>query len=436
VELRPYQSALIERVRQAFREGANAPLMVLPTGGGKTVCFVFISRSAAERGKRILILAHRIELIDQICGALRQFDVAPDIIASGYPRATSHICVASVQTLGRRLKGDLPQFDLIVCDEAHHVATSKNSKDGNTWGKVLARWPEAKRLGVTATPLRLDGRGLGFFFDRLLEGPSVAELTALGHLAPCRVFAPPAEAVSKVGIRGGEFIGEEAERIVNTRVITGSALDHYRRYGDGQRALAFTISISHAADIAAEFRAAGYEAVYLSGMTATSMRRAVVADFQAGNIQVLASCDLFSEGFDCPGAQVGIMLRPTMSLSLHCQQVGRILRPFPGKTHALLLDHVGNTERHGLPDQDREWTLSEDRLKKKAMGSKTCPQCYAALPQSMSVCPECGHIFSVSEEREIEQVEGDLREITRASVIEQLKLPGFESKWGNRNERG
>lgn len=423
VVLREYQQDLLEKVRSAYRSKIQRVLMVLPTGAGKTVCFSAISEGAASRGSRVLILAHRIELIDQICESLEQFSLKADVVAPGYDRCDSHVCVASVQSMVGRL-GSEPAPDMIICDEAHHVATStKHASGANSWGRIFRHWPEARHLGVTATPLRLDGRGLGEFFDEIIVGPQVPELMAMGHLAPCRIFAPPTVTMEGVGSVAGDYNQKETEQRVNQRAITGDAVAHYRKHADGKRALIFAISIDHAKNIAEQFREGGYKSVSLSGDTAKPIRRAVVHAFHSGELQVLVSCDLFSEGFDCPGAEVGIMLRPTKSLGLYRQQVGRILRPAPQKI-ATLLDHVGNTLTNGLPDEPIEWALSMDGKKRKtSVGVKVCPGCYAAIPQSAKTCPECGFVFTATGGREIDHIEGSLEEITEETRALRRRRP-------------
>ncbi|MDA8120759.1 MAG: DEAD/DEAH box helicase [Gammaproteobacteria bacterium] len=406
ISLRPYQSAGIAQIREAFGVlRKRAPLYVLPTGGGKTLTFATIAHGAAAKGNRVYILSHRVELVDQISDALDISGTPHGYIAAGYPKYKHACMIASVPTLLRRLDKVAPP-DLIVVDEAHHSVSS-------TWARILTHWPNAKLLGVTATPLRASGEGLGKIFDHLIVGPSIADLTAQGYLAAARVFAPPTVDTSGLHTRAGDFVAKESEALLDTPSVTGDALSHYRKHADGLPALAFCVSVRHAKHLAEQFRAAGYPAMELDGGTAREVRRGAVSDFRAGRIKVLTSCDLFSEGFDCPGVHVGIMLRPTQSLALHCQQIGRILRPCEGKTHAIILDHAGNTQRHGLPDTAREWTLDgEDRApKKKSISVKVCPACWSALPPTRSRCDQCGFEF-VSKPREIDEREGELAEIT------------------------
>lgn len=413
ITLRHHQSQDIHRIRDAFANGAQAPLYVLPTGGGKTVTFSSIAHSSEQRGKRVLILAHRIELVDQIVRTLNQFDVRPDILAAGYTRMTGPkranvpVTVASVDTLIRRL-ADYPSPTLIICDEAHHVAPN------NKWSTIFRAFPQAKRLGVTATPIRLDGHGLGHHFDRMILGPTYQELIEMGHLVRLRVFAPPLVDISKLHSRAGDYKKEETEALLDRPSITGDALSHYREHANGKPALAFCTSVAHAYHVAEQFRAGGVVALALDGGTDSEVRRRAVADFRAGHIRVLASCDLFSEGFDVPGVHCGILLRPTQSMSLYLQQCGRIARPELGKPYGVILDHVGNA-KFGLPDETRPWELTSDIVQRKKLTARPahiCPKCWAASPFRSTRCVECGYAFETKGRIVIKTRQGKLLELT------------------------
>ncbi|MHB8272784.1 helicase-related protein [Bradyrhizobium sp.] len=384
-----------------------------------TTVFAAIAESSEKRGKRVLILCHRIELVDQIVERLKEFNVTPDIIAASYQRSGGRdrvgnraVAVASVQTLIRRMDTYAPPT-LTVADEAHHFS------EGNTFSQIVRKYHTAKLLGVTATAVRTDGRGLGSHFDKLIVGPNVAELTALGFLAPARIFAPPTVDTSGLHIRMGDFKPEENEALMDAPAITGSALAHYRQHANGLPALIFCTSVAHAHHVADQFRKDHIDAIALDGGTDKELRRMAVKDFRDGKIKVLASCDLFSEGFDVPGVHCGIFLRPTASFGLHLQQFGRILRPAPGKSHAICLDHTGNTQRHGLPSDPHEWTLAGDtekRKKKPAPGIRVCPKCFAASPARASVCVECGTAFEVKPRQNVEEREGELVELTAEQI--------------------
>ncbi len=412
IQLRDYQSRAVEAVRDAYRNGARAPLLVAPTGAGKTVMFSYVASSTAARGNRVLILAHRRELIRQASRKLRETGVPHGIIAPGHTATRDAVQVASVQTLGRRLSD--PRYeapDLIVIDEAHHAVAGQ-------WATVCQAYPNARLLGVTATPERLDGRGLGVTaggaFDAMVMGPTVAELVEGGFLTPSRVFAP-AEApdLSGVRTRGGDY---EAAGLANAMVkpkIVGDAVNHYARHAAGQPAILFSPSVAHAEAMAEAFRAAGFKAVSASGASDISVRDAAIAGLGTGAVQVLCSCDLISEGLDVPAVSAVILMRPTKSLGLFLQQVGRGLRPAPGKSHLLILDHAGNTLKHGLPETPREWTLEGRKKKAKkddAPPARQCPKCFAVHAPAPA-CLMCGHTYEVAK-REIQHVEGELSELS------------------------
>mgnify|MGYP006266350001 CR=1 FL=1 len=409
--LRTYQTRAISDLRIAYRQGARAPLLVLPTGAGKTVVFAEIVRAASERGRRALVLVHRRELILQASAKLQLAGVEHGIIAAGFNLSSHPVQVASVQTLVRRLQQIDWQPDLIVIDEAHHAAAG-------SWERVLSHWPDAYRLGVSATPVRLDGRGLSDAFDHLVLGPSVADLIECKFLTPARIYAPPVVAdLSAVRIRAGDYANDQAAAAMDRPSVTGDAIDHYQRLAGAQQAIAFCCSVAHANSVCAAFLAAGIRAVLLLGTTEN--RDQIVADFGAGLVQILVTVDVVSEGFDVPAASCAILLRPTQSESLYLQQVGRVLRPAPGKPHAVILDHVGNVHRHGFPDDHREWTLDDARkrvrtLSGQAPSVRTCEQCFAAF-KPQPICPVCGAITQPSA-REIKQCEGELQELNRQAI--------------------
>ena len=409
IQLYDYQRAMITALREQYRTGARAPLLVSPTGSGKTVLFSAITKATAAKGKLVTILAHRQELIEQISTALHEFSVPHGIIAPG-ERITGHpVQVASVFSLARRLhRYHAP--DLLILDEAHHAIV------GSTWGKITAAYTGARLLGVTATPIRLDGSGLGQIFDRLVCGPATADLIGMGRLSRLSVYAPPGVDTAGIHTRMGDFVRDELLAAVDKPKITGDAVLHYRKLAPGRRAVAFCVSIEHAKHVAADFMAAGFCAVSVDGTLDKSVRKGIINDFKAGTIKVLTSCDLISEGFDCPGIEVGISLRPTQSQGLWRQQVGRCLRISEGKERALILDHAGNSIRLGVPGltPEPEWSLAgTDKATKsdRAVGVRVCPKCFSAGRSGAPTCTACGFAYPV-ESRKVESVVGELHELT------------------------
>jgi len=413
VQLRPYQDRAIDDLRHAYRAGSCAPLLCLPTGGGKTVIFTAIAQATAAKGLNVLILVHRRELLRQASAKLRDVGLQHGTIAAGLPFTSDQVQVASVQTLVRRLSRIDWQPSLIIIDEAHHAVAG-------SWERVLSHWPNAYRLGVSATPCRLDGRGLGNAFDTLVLGPSVADLTRFKYLAEARIYAPPVIAdLGTLHTRAGDYATDEAADAMDRPTVTGDAVDHYQKHAAGQPAIAFCCNTKHAASVAAQFQAAGINAATLLGTNKPEERDQLVANLASGRLQVLVAVDVVSEGFDCPGASVAILLRPTKSESLYLQQVGRVLRPKPDGSKALILDHVGNVMRHGFPDDARTWSLADGLRRAKATSAaptvRTCPSCYAAF-KPQPTCPVCGADCAPKAKRGMAQVDGELQEIRRYQI--------------------
>ena len=421
MELRPYQNQLANDIRGAFGSGANRPLAVSPTGSGKTVLFSYITSQVLKRGSRVIIVAHRREILDQISATLKCVGVPHGFIQAGKSTSTQPAMIASIQTLARRLD-TIPAPDLVIIDEAHHSVSK-------SYVQMFAAWPTAKFIGVTATPERLDGKGLGTMFDRMVMGPSVQWLIDNGFLAQ-PVYYAPREVVdlSQVHTVAGDFDRSEAEEIVDTPRITGDAVTHYVRFCNRQRAVAFCISVAHAQHVADTFNSCGIPSASIDGTLDPEVRKQRVEDLTAGKILVLTSCELISEGFDLPAVNAAILLRPTHSLSMHLQQVGRALRPYPGKTNAIILDHVGNCLRHGLAEQERDWDLSgrEKRLKKSSLvETKQCSKCFAIF--AGTVCPQCGSQREIAV-REIEEVDGELQRLSIEDISKKREERREEGK--------
>lgn len=427
--LRHYQQQAISDLRGAYRDGARAPLLVMPTGAGKTCVMAEIMRSLAARGRSAFVLVHRRELIAQTSRKLDLAGVDHGIIAAGVTGANASIQVASVQTLARRLAGVTTSPDLVLIDEAHHATAG-------SWARVLGHWPGALRLGVTATPVRLDGRGLSAVFDRLVHGPSVADLVFTGFLCPAKIYAPPMRAdLHKLVTRAGDYAAGDAAERLDRPTVTGDAIEHYQRLAKAQPAIVFCCTTQHAEHVAVSFRAAGHTAATLLGSTQPEQRDRLVQQFAAGDLKLLVTVDVISEGFDVPAASCAILLRPTASLGLYLQQVGRVLRPAEGKPHAVILDHVGNVHRHGFPDDHRDWSL-DDRLRTGRGGNsqpapsvRICPQCFAAFKPA-PVCPCCGAHCAPEPKRAMRQVDGELQELKRINA--QIRA---EEQHRNRQQR-
>lgn len=419
IKLRPYQQKAIDEARSAYREGVRAVLFQLPTGGGKTVTASTVVHGAAQKRNAVWWLTHRRELATQASQTFHALGIPHGVVQSGYvsdPRAL--IQVASIQTIAKRI-GQVPEPALMVFDEAHHIGAA-------SWDNLFRAFPRAKILGLTATPWRLDGQGLGRWFDRMIEGPTTRQLIEERSLCEFRLFAPSRPDLTGVGTVAGEYNRGALAAAMDKPAIVGDAICHYRRLCLGKRAVVFAAGVENSRHIVAQFLAAGIPAEHVDGAMPTNERDAAVERFRRGETLILSNADLFGEGFDVPAIEAVILLRPTKSLSLYLQQVGRALRPMEGKAEAIILDHAGNSLTHGLPDDVRAWSLDdrEKRAKREASESpvRQCTECFYVYRPAPK-CPQCGHTPPVVA-REIEQIEGTLQEVKRIEQIEKRREVG------------
>lgn len=445
--LRPYQVEAIEALRSKYREGKKAPLLVLPTGAGKTYTFAFMTKSAAERGRKVLIVVHRAELLDQASRSLKALGVDHGLIAPKHYGESDSVAVGSILTILKRVMFKPMHFDFIIFDEGHHATAS-------TWKRLLVHFPKAHVLGVTATPIRLDGKGLGLssdgIYDSLVVGPSVGELIQMGHLVKPVVFAPPSDLdLTGLRTRFGDYSQKQLAERTDKPSITGCAVEHYQKLAPGEPAIVFCASIEHAQHVSESFNQAGFSSSVIHGKLTDHERRHQVEGLSSGRIKVLTSVDIVSEGFDLPICSVAVLLRKTQSLGLYMQQVGRVLRPAPGKTRALILDHVGNSLIHGLVQDNREWSLEGVSKRKRSLNDdedsisiRQCKNCFAVFEQALK-CPECGFI-PPPKQRKVEQRDGVLEELTpevierarRAKRIEEGQAKTYEDLLALQHKRG
>jgi len=418
IEDRAYQDDIILQARANIRDGINAQLIQSPTGSGKTVLVAKMLKTAASRNYRSWFNVHRRELVKQSVRTLTEsagIDVG--IVAAGFPGNRHNLIqVCSIGTLKGRRKL-LQNPSLIIWDEAHHLAAS-------SWADIFDAYPNAAHIGLTATPERLDGTGLGKYFKRMILGPSVAWLIEQGYLSPYRMFAPATPDLTGVHMIGGDYNKKELSAAMNASTVTGDVISHYQKHADGKRMVLFAWSIEASMMLAQRFNAAGIAAAHVDGDTDNTTRDSIIEDFKAGRIKVMSNVDLFGEGFDVPAIEAVALCRPTQSLAVYLQQVGRALRPSPGKEYAIILDHAGNCRRFGMPDDDREWTL-EGRKRGKARDDaapiRQCVRCYAVMSASVDTCKYCGYKF-IAAPREIEQVDGDLQEIEIKRIAREERL--------------
>ncbi len=395
---------MMARVGEALRNHRRV-LLESPTGSGKTLLASTMVQGAAAKGRRVLWLAHRTELIAQTSRTFETLGIEHGFMAAGMPlNRNQSVYIGSIGSIMSRLAGMQP-FDLVIADEAHRSISK-------TWQTVLGVLDPRWIIGLSATPCRLDGRGLGENFDTIVHGEPVAALIQGGFLSPFKVYAPSTIDLTGVRTTAGDYNAADIAAASDKPVITGSAVEHYQRLTPGARAVVFCTAVAHAEHVAKAFNDAGIAARSIDGTMGKDDRGAIIGSFVRGDTLVLTSCDLVSEGFDVPGIECAISLRPTKSLSLWLQQVGRALRFVPGKT-AIILDHAGNTERHGFPDEPREWTLDAKvkRKREAALSVKTCKRCFTVY-RPARVCPGCG-LEMETIGRELEHVDGVLVEAQR-----------------------
>lgn len=406
-ELRDYQSKAIDDTREAYQNGYKAPCIVLPTGSGKSVVAGAIISSANSKSNRVVFVVHRQELAKQIDKTLRGFGIQAGFIMSGVkPDPDNPIQIASIGTLRNRLSL-YKEPNLIIFDECQHCLA-------NQWLQVREAWRNAKILGLTATPCRLDGKPLRKFFDKLVIGPTVKELIAFGALTPYDYYAPSVVDMSGMTHNQTDYTADSLSMFSAKREVIGDNIEQYKKLAMGKRNIVFACNVKHSIEIVARYNDAGIPAAHLDGDTPQKEREDILDKFARGEILVLSNVELFGEGFDLPSIEVVSLLRPTLSTSLYLQQVGRALRPCPqlNKERAIILDHVGNYERHGMPDDDREWTLKGGLVKRTTAKStepvvrvQRCPECFFAHSPAKK-CPRCGHIYK--NENGVKEIAGEL----------------------------
>ena len=393
--LRPYQIDVIDRLEAQIAMGRRRILLVAPTGAGKTVLASEIISRRVEEGA--LVLAHRRELITQTSKKLYDVGIDHGIIQAGFPtRPDVAVQVASVQTLHARAvrtsRIEPPPAGLVIVDEAHHAPA-------DTYQAILRQYPDSILVGLTATPCRGDGRGLGKIFETMIECPQVAELIKGGYLVPSRVYAPSRPDLSGVKIDRGDYVQNQLAARVNTQQLVGDIVTHWCKLADRRKTVVFACGVRHSVHIRDQFRAGGIWAEHIDGTTPAEERDLILARLVSGSVDVVCNAMVLTEGWDCPSASCLILARPTKSLGLFRQMVGRVLRPYSGKIDALILDHAGSVFEHGLPEEPINWTLNEDeraenpvhrsRARSKRQGLTTCPECKSVRLEG-ATCNSCG----------------------------------------------
>ena len=361
VHLRPYQQHALQEIESRIAVGRRRLLVVAATGTGKTVVFArFIARAAA-RGQAALVIAHRRELIHQtycklLDAGLPKANVGVLMASDARRRPTAPVQVASIDTLRHRPK---PPAHLVILDEAHRELT-------RSMAAVRKHYPHAVHLGFTATPYRADRRGLGEFYEELFVVATIGDLIAQGHLVEPRVFTVPSDRLpdlAHVRMRGADYDPTDLDRAVDQACLVGDIVAHWEKHAGGLRTVAFAVSVKHSQHIVERFRAAGVAAEHLDGATPTHEREAILARVARGETRVVSNCQALAEGWDQPNVKCAILARPTKSPGLYLQQAGRILRPWE-ETPAILLDHAGCAREHGLPQDERVFSLDAERKRR------------------------------------------------------------------------
>lgn len=387
MELRGYQTQIIKNVVQAWREGYKAPCIVAPCGSGKSIVLADMAKRTTDNNKHVLFLIHRQELQEQITDTFTNYGVNMNLCTVGM-----------VQTISRRLM-KTPEPHLIITDEDHHCLAG-------TYRKIYDFFPKAYLVGATATPVRLNGSGLGDVNDKLILGPTVNELIQMSCLSDFDYYAPSVIDLKGIKTVAGDYKKSDVEKAMSEARIYGDVIHYYQKLSAGKQAICYCATISLSKTTADSFRNNGISAEHIDGDTPTLERKRIIDDFRNGKLMVLCNVDLISEGFDVPDCTTSILLRPTKSLVLYTQQAMRCMRYKPGKK-AVIIDHVGNVHRFGLPNKEREWSLGSKKTNVKKqesdikLGITQCSHCYATFESKYvkNGCPYCGAVLK--KERDI-----------------------------------
>ena len=426
MKLRDYQENVIIQCRKEFSLGHKNLLVVAPVGAGKTIIAAFMMKSAKEKNLTVWFVVHKRELILQAHKAIKSVGLSAGIVSSGFALSPKEqIQVVGIASLKSR-RNKLKTPDIIIYDECHHLGAK-------TWVNIHREFSELGRyqIGLTATPWRLDRVGLGRYFSSMILAPDISELIKMGNLSKFKAYARELADPSNVKTTMGDYDLKEFEKTLG-QTFTSDVITEYKRHLYNKRAVLFASSVEQAIRFANEFNAQGIPAAYIDGEMDNIDRDNIVKQLETGEIKVLTNYAIVTEGFDVPAIEGVIFTRPTMSLSLYIQMAGRALRPHADKSHAIILDHVGNILKHGLIDDKREWQLT-DRVKKskdkqKEISIKTCKKCFAANRSFNRYCDNCGDMFEIKAAKEIEVDDSSLVEVDRMKLQKARKREQAEAK--------
>ncbi len=387
IELRPYQRDVIAEFDRAVTAGHRRPIIVAPTASGKTVIFSEIIKAAQAQGKRAIVLAHTREIIRQTSEKLSANDIEHGVIMAGFmTQPDAMVQIAGIQTLWSRAvrsnRMELPPADLLIVDEAHHCPA-------RTYRKIIDSYPDAILIGLTATPCRGDGRGLGGIFDVIVECPQVAELIEQKYLVKTRVYAPVDPDLKGVETRVGDYVETQLADRMDRAGLIGDIVSHWHKYGERRKTVCFAVNVAHSLHIRDEFIKSGVRAEHLDGSIPKPDRDAVLARLESNETELITNCMVLTEGWDMPTVSCAVLARPTRKMGLYRQMVGRVLRPAPGKVNAIILDHSGAVFRHGFVEDKVDWTLDPDR---RAESPTHAARLRSGYSWRLLECTKCGSI--------------------------------------------
>lgn len=393
-KLRDYQNETIQNIQNSLVKGNRSIMVQQPPRTGKTVIMAEIARRANAKGRRVLFIVHRAEIVQQVKATFEQ------------QKVNMNLCkVGMVQTITRRLD-QLKYPDLILVDEAHHVLAK-------SYLNIINYFPKAIKLMFTATPYRLSGKGFTEVADALIPGKQVKWLIEHKRLSPVDYYAPKFINLDTLKTAKGEYTNQSIDDAMKPKIY-GDAVKNYQKLANGTNAIAYCHNVQAAKNLANEFNRTGIKAVEVDGSTDKLERNKIIKQFKNGEISVLTNVELFTEGLDLPGVDTVIQLRPTHSLSLFLQFSMRSMNYRPDK-RAIIIDHVGNIEKFGLPTQNRDWSLEGKSHNKKKIASITvCPVCFGAFYNKNNICPYCNSIIETEtkDKPELEVVDSELKKIT------------------------
>ena len=392
----PYQQELIDKARNSLAKGNKSVLIVSPAGSGKSIVIAEIARLAINKGGHVMFMVHRKELVEQIKETFLKDEI--DL---------SHTTIMTVGRIKNRL-GKLPKPTLIITDETHHSLAK-------TYQTIYEYYSDVPRLGFSATPWRLSGKGLKDVYDDMVIGPSVKWLIDNHYLAPFKMYGFQADTSDLKKSSTGDYTKKSMDDMAN-KIIHGDIIRNWKDKANGRKTIVYCQSIEFSKKVAQWFNDAGIPAKHADSKTPAKERDEIMDKFREGKIKVLCNVDLVSEGFNVPDCSCVIMLRPTQSLVLYIQQSMRSMRYVKGKT-AIIIDQVENYKNFGLPDADRQWSLN-DRKKKKSSSKtigpaiRTCDECFAVIPAQVTVCTVCGAEIKVKKKKVEIDEKAKLQEVT------------------------